>query len=132
MKVIIRTFKRIGINIMSFIRYNIGHIGTLIIILTPFVCLWAGIHYGALRGNGIYVGYESLIPFAGLILGGILRALANTMGTGTQVPIARTRFTHEDRKTGEVQVDQARLQEMILYVADVEDWIERQGYRDEL
>ena len=38
------------------------------------------------------------------------------------LPIPAKRFT-EDVGGGEYQVDTDRLQEMILYVADVEDWL---------
>lgn len=45
--------------------------------------------------------------------------------TGFPVPVKR--FTSESRD-GEVTVENSRLQEMILYVSEVEDWLESSGF----
>ena len=45
--------------------------------------------------------------------------------TGFPVPVKR--FTSESRD-GEVSVENRRLQEMIIYVCDVEDWLESSGF----
>ena len=45
--------------------------------------------------------------------------------TGFPVPVKR--FTSESRD-GEVTVENSRLQEMIIYVCDVEDWLESSGF----
>lgn len=45
--------------------------------------------------------------------------------TGFPVPVKR--FTSESRD-GEVSIEKNRLQEMILYVSEVEDWLESSGF----
>lgn len=42
-------------------------------------------------------------------------------------PVPSKRFTTEYRD-GEVTVENSRLQEMIIYVCDVEDWLESSGF----
>jgi hypothetical protein len=42
-------------------------------------------------------------------------------------PVPCKRFTTESRD-GEVTVENNRLQEMIIYVCDVEDWLESSGF----
>lgn len=45
----------------------------------------------------------------------------------TDFPIPAKRFTSESRD-GEVSIEKNRLQEMILYVSEVEDWLESSGF----
>ena len=45
--------------------------------------------------------------------------------TGFPVPAKRFTTEYED---GEVTVEKSRLQEMILYVSEVEDWLESSGF----
>ena len=45
----------------------------------------------------------------------------------TDFPIPVKRFTTESRD-GEVTIENNRLQEMIIYVCDVEDWLESSGF----
>lgn len=45
--------------------------------------------------------------------------------TGFPVPVKRFTSEFED---GEVSVEKSRLQEMILYVSEVEDWLESSGF----
>ena len=42
-------------------------------------------------------------------------------------PVPAKRFTSES-KDGEVSIEKSRLQEMILYVSEVEDWLESSGF----
>lgn len=45
----------------------------------------------------------------------------------TGFPVPTKRFTSESRD-GEVSIEKNRLQEMILYVSEVEDWLESSGF----
>lgn len=45
----------------------------------------------------------------------------------TGLPVPPKRFTSESRD-GEVSIEKNRLQEMILYVSEVEDWLESSGF----
>lgn len=50
--------------------------------------------------------------------------LAEKTGNGKNIPVPIKRFTEED-SDGEVSIEQSRLQEMILYVNDVENYLEK-------
>ena len=45
----------------------------------------------------------------------------------TGFPVPTKRFTTEYRD-GEITIENGRLQEMIIYVCDVEDWLESSGF----
>lgn len=45
----------------------------------------------------------------------------------TGFPVPAKRFTSEHRD-GEITIENGRLQEMIIYVCDVEDWLESSGF----
>lgn len=45
----------------------------------------------------------------------------------TGFPVPAKRFTSESRD-GEVSIEKNRLQEMILYVSEIEDWLESSGF----
>lgn len=47
-------------------------------------------------------------------------------GEGNDVPVPARRFTYVS-DDGEVSIDTARLQELLLYVGDLEDYLERKG-----
>lgn len=54
------------------------------------------------------------------------KKLMENMGKGNDVPVPRKRFTSVD-EDGEVTVRVDRTQELILYVCDLEDYLERKG-----
>lgn len=54
------------------------------------------------------------------------KKLMESMGKGNDVPVPRKRFTTVD-EDGEVTVRVDRTQELILYVCDLEDYLERKG-----
>lgn len=60
------------------------------------------------------------------ILALFLKGYSDRIGKGDVVPMPMKRFTSKE-EDGLVTVRQDRVQEMILYLADVEDWLERKG-----
>lgn len=54
---------------------------------------------------------------------------ASKIGKGRSIPVPMKRFTQVS-EDGEVSVETGRIQEMLLYVADVEDYLERHGMID--
>ena len=70
------------------------------------------------------VGGEIFIPLIFCILIFFIKSYANKIGKGTTIPIPNKRFTEED-DDGEVSIENRRIQELILYTADLEDWLER-------
>ena len=104
-------------------------VGNAIIVLAPFLMLYVGEHAYADRGYWA-IGGEVVLPVVLLIVGFALKAYASVSGNDHyDLPVPRRRFTHVDYNSGQVDVENKRLQEMILYIADLEDWFERNGYR---
>lgn len=68
--------------------------------------------------------YWLILPFVVWFVTLVLDRLAEKTGNGKNIPIPVKRFTEED-SDGEVSIEQNRLQEMILYVNDVENYLER-------
>lgn len=65
-----------------------------------------------------------IIPIASFLIQVIMNRVNDKIGKGREIPIPESKFTQED-SDGEVSIDTHRLQEMILYVADVESYLER-------
>lgn len=102
------------------IKNNIPKFSLLCKITLPFVMYYYGMHEGKLS-------YWLLLPLAFWFVIIILDRLSDKTGKGKEIPIPSKRFTEED-KDGEVSIEQARLQEMILYVNDVENYLQRKHY----
>jgi hypothetical protein len=106
-----------------------GTVGNVIIVLSPFLMLYIGEYVYCDRGYWA-IGGEVMLPVVLLIIGFALKAYARVSGNDHyDLPVPRHRFTHVDYNSGQVDIENKRLQEMILYMADLEDWFERNGYR---
>ena len=106
-----------------------GTVGNAIIVLTPFLMLYVGEYVYCDRGYWA-IGGEVLLPVVLLIIGFALKSYARVSGNDHyDLPVPRRRFTRVDDMNGQVDVEYDRVQEMILYMADLEDWFERNGYR---
>lgn len=106
-----------------------GWLGDFILIVTPFLMLGVGEYVFYDRG---YVGFGGEIGLcvALVALGFGLRQYAKVSGSSNfDLPVPYRRFTDVDESNGQVNVDYDRIQEMILYMADLEDWFERNGYK---
>ena len=111
--------------ILLFITNNLRNFANIIWLAAPYVMLFIGQVVYKERGY-ITVGGELFIPIMFLIVVHIIRSFANKIGKGITVPTPAKRFTEVD-DDGEVNIRNDRLQELILYTADLEDWLERKG-----
>lgn len=130
MKKFIRIFFEILYDILFaigyFIENNLRNFATLLSILLPFAMVVIG-QAVALKRGSFTIGGEILIPpIVGVIIY-FIKSFANKLGKGVTVPLPSKRFTLVDKETGEVNILSDRAQELILYVADLEDWFERKG-----
>ena len=75
---------------------------------------------------GIVV-YWKFLPIVVWFVTIVLDRISDKTGKGKEIPVPAERFTQED-EDGEVSIEQSRLQEMILYVNDVEDYLQRKHY----
>lgn len=99
------------------------YIANVMEFILPYLMFWVA-YLGAY--NKLQIVYLMCIPILFYIMIIVLRAYANQVGKGPNVPIPNERFTevHED---GEVTVEYDRIQELMLYTADLEDYLERKG-----
>ena len=105
-------------------------IGNLLLISGPFIMLFIGEYVYADRGYWA-IGGEAMLPFVFVIAGFVLKSYARVSGNDcSDIPVPYNRFTEVDYDSGQVDVENKRLQEMILYMADLEDWFDRNGYHD--
>lgn len=111
-------------NIAYFISSNLKNFAVFLGLLLPYAMYFIGQHSYSVKGK-MCVGYELIIPVAIYIVICFMKSYANRIGKGTTIPIPTKRFTEID--DDEVTIDQNRLQEIILYLADLENWLERKG-----
>lgn len=112
------------------IANGVSGIGNALLISGPFVMLLVGEYVYADRGYWA-VGGEVILPFIFVVAGLALKSYARVSGTDhSDIPVPYRRFTNVDCNSGQVDVEYDRVQEMILYMADLEDWFDRNGYRD--
>lgn len=116
-------------SIIDTILNNLMNISNLLSCVLPYLMCYIGIE---ISSNSEISKSEALCCalltpiFYGIIIW-LLRRIADKTGKGKVFPIPSKRFTEYDDEYGEVSIEQDRLQEMLLYVADVEDWLERRG-----
>lgn len=97
----------------------------------PFFGLLLGVVMYEERGY-FAIGGEWLLLIVLEFISSLLKRYIkqNRIYNELDLPIPAKRFT-EDVGGGEYQVDTDRLQEMILYVADVEDWLRDNDLMDD-
>jgi len=106
-------------NIGNFITNNMLNFANILNLLLPFAMYFVG-------KQEMSIDIWILFPIIPMILVYYAKNIANKIGKGITVPIPEKRFT-EIGDEGEVSVENERLQEMLLYMADLEDWLQRKG-----
>jgi len=109
--------------VKKYVEDNLFGFADALNMFLPFLMFFIG---KDLSGTNDIFGLELLIPVGifGLIY--LMRQYANRIGKGITIPTPMKRFT-ECHGDGEVTVHYTRLQEMILYMSDLEDWLKRNG-----
>ena len=125
MKILIDITRDVLNNIAYFVKNNLMNIASFLTNISPYVALFIG-QNAALKTGKIHVGPEIAILIFLSIVTFYLKSIANKIGKGITIPIPVKRFTEVD-DDGEVSIEHARIQELLLYVADLEDWLERKG-----
>ena len=124
MRIIAEITSEIFNNIAYFIKNNLVTFANVLNFISPYVMYFVGQY---VIGKGEFViGYEILIPLVLFILAYYSKSTANKIGKGVVIPKPDKRFTEVD-DDGEVSIENNRIQELILYMADLEDWMERKG-----
>lgn len=124
-KITICIFTDIVRAIGYFVENNLRNFAKLFNFILPYLMYLIGQKVYDER-KYISFGGEILIPLVVFLLIYYINSYANKIGKGTTVPTPNKRFTEID-DDGEVSIENSRLQELILYIADLEDWFERKG-----
>ena len=108
-----------------FITSNLRNFAWILNFILPYLMYIIGQNVRATRGY-LSVGGELFIPVVFCVIIYVLRSYADKIGKGTNIPVPDKRFTEVD-DYGEASIPNDRIQELILYLADLEDWLERKG-----
>ena len=108
-----------------FITSNMRNFANILNVFCPYLMYFTGQYVQTGSFKFIY-GYHLIIPIVIVLLTYYLHSAANKVGKGNACPVPVKRFTHVS-EDGEVSIENDRLQELILYMADLEDWMERKN-----
>lgn len=98
---------------------NINNLSNMLLFCLPYIMYFLG------KGK-IEINKYMIIPIVMFLVIMFLKTYANKIGKGSTIPIPERRFTEVD-EDGEVSVEVSRTQELLLWTADVEDWLHRKG-----
>lgn len=112
--------KEFAINIVYEIECNLKNFSNIIAVVLPFLTFYAG-RYTNLKN---VIGFIFILIV--LFISYFTKQFANKIGKGEIAPVPSKRFT-EKSNDGEVSIEVERLQELTLYMADLEDWFESKG-----
>lgn len=110
--------------VVYFFAVNMRYFASLISTAAPYLMYFIGQNVVLERGH-FAVGGEIFFPILIAVAVYYLRQIANRSGKGNSMPVPEKRFTEVDESTGEVTILTSRTEEMLLYMADLEDWLER-------
>ena len=112
-----------------FISINLKYLIKLIEISIPYIYAYISILLYRDRNN-IIIGYEVLIPIITYIILSVLNSFLNKINKGYDIPIPRERFTTLN-DNGNVSVDNSSINDIILYLYDLEEYLKSKGYTSE-
>ena len=107
-------------DVKYFIKFNLRYFVAWLNMLLPYGMYYIG---KSQTDEGIAVLW---IPVIVTVVLHYAREYANRNNVGNVLPIPNQRFTQVD-DDGEVTVEHCRVQELLLYMADLEDWLQRKG-----
>ena len=113
--------------IAYFFTFNMRYVAVLVEVACPYGMYFVGQRLVLDRGYAA-VGGELVLPIVVMVVVYYMKEISNRCNKGVRIPVPVKRFTEVDHETGEVNVRQDRVQELILYLADLEDWLERKGW----
>lgn len=112
--------------IAYFIKSNLVDFANILNFILPYLMYFIGQEVALTTGKVILLSGELLIPLLFISVIYFVKSCANKIGKGITVPCPEKRFTQVD-EDGEVSIENNRIQELILYLADLEDWLEKKG-----
>ena len=104
-------------SIIYFIDNNLSYISVILEIALPYLILYKEVD---VKKNEWFI----VVPVLYLFIVFVLRRISIRRNKGCVFPIPKKRFTR-DVGNGEIQIDEKDLQEVILYLNDVENFLEK-------
>lgn len=112
--------------IIDTIGSSLRYIVIFLRLVLPYFMWYIGIELYKQRGR-FTAGGEIFIPLIVLAVTYYIRQFANRIGKGERIPVPEKRFTSPGEEEGEYTVETVRVEEMILYMSKLEDWLQRKG-----
>ena len=121
--------KSVMVEMFSTFKYvlstSIFPLAKILVFILPYLMLLVGVTIYKDLGLGMKV-FFLILPILISLLSYFFKSFANKIGKGEAPPVPYKRFTSDDGD-GEVSVENSRLQELLLFVFDYEEWLERKG-----
>lgn len=114
--------------VITFFRFDINLVKTLTSLYPlwfPYVCLFIGEYVYKIR-NGFSIGGEIFLPLIVFIVICYAKKFLNRIGKGERIPVPESRFTSVS-DDGEVTMERERLEELMVYVSELEDYLENKS-----
>lgn len=108
-----------------FLTSNMRNFANILNVSCPYLMYFIG-QYVQTGDFKFTYGYDLIIPIIIVMITYFLHSAANKTGKGNACPVPTKRFTTVS-EDGEVSIEHSRLQELLLYMADLEDWMERKN-----
>lgn len=114
--------------VLTFFRFDINLMKTLTSLYSlwfPYVCLFIGEYLCKIR-NGVLIGGEIFFPLIVFIITCYVKKFLNRIGKGERIPVPESRFTIVS-DDGEITMERERLEELMVYVSELEDYLENKS-----
>ena len=125
LKLIIEITLDIIFTIKRWVSNNLRYIAAVITVALVYGMYIIG-QYMFMQRAQFAIGGEAFIPLIVLIIIHYIRSAANKLNKGSKIPKPQKRFTKVS-DDGEISIENDRLQEVIVYVSNLGDWLERRG-----
>lgn len=123
--IILEGFQRAFKATVYFIKHNLKKLSKGVLVALPFIMYYLGTRYG-LSKDGIAMWI--IIPSLVFGLSAMIDWIAKNYENKVDLPVPPKRFTRVD-EDGEVTIETKRLQELIIWLSEYEDWLERKGIK---
>lgn len=106
--------------IMFYFKHGLNPLSNIVLFICPFLVLYNYMLLGNAKKSIILAFLLMAISYG-------LKVVAEVKNVGKDLPIPYKRFTTDDEYNG-ITVNKDDLNDVIIYVNDLENWLEREGY----
>ena len=110
--------------ITYFVKNNMYNVAVLLEVICPYIMLRLGYYLYDFRGC-VAVGSEIIVPIFVFMVAETIKKICNKLGKGSEPPVPDSPFV--DSKGDMYYVDTDRYEELVLYMADLEEYFRKVG-----